>query len=232
MEREYYRQSLSARVCSPARCDNAAMNRDIRSGRGRPRDPHLESRVYDAVIEVYWERGWSGFTLDAVAKRASVGRAALYRRWNSKDELLVDALEERSPLPVPIDLGSVRKDLVELSIQLLNGYRETAGLVSLRVALDARIHPDLLGKMIGTLNRSRLFAVRSIVRRAHERGELPRSVDTTRILELVAGAVLSHIIFSHRQEGEQSDASDREYSESLVDTVLSGWDAGLNEGMH
>src|SRR5690606_33038272 len=73
--------------------------------RGRPRDADLEDRVFDAVLEVYSETSWRGFTLDAVGRRARVGRAALYRRWSSKDDLLVQALEARSPLPVPIDTG-------------------------------------------------------------------------------------------------------------------------------
>lgn len=188
--------------------------------RGRPRDPHLEERVYDAVLEVYWERGWSGFTLDAVARTATVGRAALYRRWASKGDLLVDALESRSPLAEPIDLGTLRADLVELAVQLLTGYRGTAGLVSLRVALDARVHPDLLGHMMDTLNTSRLVAARSIVHRAQQRGEASESVDTTRILELLTGAVLSHVIFSHQKADAQTSETDRLYAESMVDAVL------------
>ena len=206
----------------PGRCHNPWVTDKTRSRRGRPRDPDLEDRVYDAVLEVYWEKGWSGFTLDAVARRASVGRAALYRRWESKGALVVDALDARSPLANPIDLGNLRADLVELAVQLLQGYRGTAGLVSLRVALDARVHPDLLGHMIDTLNRSRLVAARLIVHRAQKRGELPESADTTRILELVTGAVLSHVIFSHHTDADRGDTEDRAYAESLVDAVLGG----------
>lgn len=208
-------------VCNAVRCDNSGVTDEATSRRGRPRDPHLEDRVYDAVLEVYWEKGWSGFTLDAVARRASVGRAALYRRWESKGALVVDALEARSPLATPIDLGTLRADLVELAVQLLQGYRGTAGLVSLRVALDARVHPDLLGRMMETLNKSRLVAARLIVHRAQSRGELPESADTTRILELVTGAVFSHVIFSHRTDSDRAE-TDRVYAENLVDAVLDG----------
>ena len=117
--------------------------------------------MFDAVLEVYSETSWRGFTLDAVGRRARVGRAALYRRWDSKDDLLVQALEARSPLPDPIDTGSLRADLVELAGQLLRGYRTTSGLVSLRVALDARAHPELLARLTDTLNRSRVLAAQS-----------------------------------------------------------------------
>ena len=135
---------------------------------------------------------------------------------------MVDALEARSPLATPIDLGTLRADLTELAVQLLQGYGGTAGLVSLRVALDARVHPDLLGRMMETLNKSRLVAARLIVHRAQSRGELPESADTTRILELVTGAVLSHVIFSHRTDADRNRTEDRIYAEDLVDAVLGG----------
>ncbi|MGW5300084.1 TetR/AcrR family transcriptional regulator [Rhodococcus aetherivorans] len=186
--------------------------------RGRPRDADLEDRVYDAVIEVYSETSWRGFTIDAVGRRARVGRAALYRRWAAKDELLVQALEARSPLPVPIDTGSLRSDLVELVTQLLRGYRTTPGLVSLRVALDARVHPDLLANLTTTLNRSRLVAARTIVLRAVERGELPPAVSVTLLLEMVTGAALSHVLFSLADPGSATD--DDAYARTLVDAAI------------
>ncbi|MGX7729988.1 TetR/AcrR family transcriptional regulator [Rhodococcus sp. 2H158] len=186
--------------------------------RGRPRDADLEDRVYDAVIEVYSETSWRGFTIDAVGRRARVGRAALYRRWATKDELLVQALEARSPLPVPIDTGSLRSDLVELVTQLLRGYRTTPGLVSLRVALDARVHPDLLANLTSTLNRSRLVAARTIVLRAVERGELPPAVSVTLLLEMVTGAALSHVLFSLADPGSAAD--DDAYARTLVDAAI------------
>ncbi|MEE2034814.1 TetR/AcrR family transcriptional regulator [Rhodococcus chondri] len=185
--------------------------------RGRPRDADLEDRVFDAVLEVYSETSWRGFTLDAVGRRARVGRAALYRRWNTKDELLVQALEARSPLPVPIDTGALRSDLVELAKQLLSGYRTTSGLVSLRVALDARVNPELLARLTATLNRSRVLAARTIVHRAVERNELPAGTSVTLLLEMVTGAVLSHALFALTTP---APADDDTYAEMLVEATV------------
>lgn len=187
--------------------------------RGRPRDADLEDRVFDAVLEVYSETSWRGFTLDAVGRRARVGRAALYRRWASKDDLLVQALEARSPLPVPIDTGDLRSDLVELARQLLQGYRTTPGLVSLRVALDARVNPELLARLTHTLNKSRLLAARTIVHRAVERGDLPPDTSATLLLELVTGAVLSHALFALTTP---EPAEDDAYAELVVETTVRG----------
>ncbi len=174
--------------------------------------------MFDAVLEVYSETSWRGFTLDAVGRRARVGRAALYRRWDSKDELLVQALEARSPLPDPIDTGSLRTDLVELAGQLLRGYRTTSGLVSLRVALDARAHPDLLARLTDTLNRSRVLAARTIVHRAVARGELRTDASVTLLLEMVTGAVLSHVLFALGTPATPGE--DEAYAEMIVDATI------------
>lgn len=186
--------------------------------RGRPRDPAVETRVHNAVLAVYWETGWAGFTLEAVARRAGVGREALYRRWDSKGALLADALRARSPLPDPIDTGSVHGDLVELARQLLSGYDELAGLVTLRATLEARVHPDLLARLADGLNASRLLTARDIVRRGIARGELPAATPTTLLLELVTGAVLSHLLFAPADGRREPDP---DYAERLVSLVLS-----------
>ncbi|WP_132471432.1 TetR/AcrR family transcriptional regulator [Rhodococcus sp. SMB37] len=185
--------------------------------RGRPRDADLEDRVFDAVLEVYAETSWRGFTLDAVGRRARVGRAALYRRWDTKDELLVQALEARSPLPVPIDTGALRSDLTELARQLLHGYRTPSGLVSLRVALDSRVNPELLAHLTRTLNRSRILAARTIVHRAVERGELDPGTSVTLLLEIVTGAVLSHALFGLSDPAPDDDDA---YADRIVEVVV------------
>ncbi|MEJ3655935.1 TetR-like C-terminal domain-containing protein [Actinomycetes bacterium KLBMP 9759] len=188
--------------------------------RGRPRDPDLERRVHAAVLDVYWEAGWAGFTLDAVARRARVGRAALYARWTSKDTLLIDALRRHSPMPDPaaFDTGSVRGDLEKLAGRLLTGYTEPGGRVSLRAAMEARVHPELLESLTTSLNEGTLRTARAIVRRGIDRGELPPGTPTTLLLEMLTGAVLSHVLF-----GPARPARDDGYVAELVGRVLAAF---------
>src|SRR5665647_464335 len=92
------------------------------AGRGRPRDPALEDRIVDAALAVYSERGWAGFSLEAVARGARVGREAIYRRWATKAELLAHAVQARSPELPPVDTGSTAGDLAELAWHFLDSY--------------------------------------------------------------------------------------------------------------
>ena len=77
----------------------------------------LRPEKTDAIIAAFFrelgERGYRGLTMDRVAARAGVGKAALYRRWRSKDEMLVDLVSDLgSQAVLPPDLGSLREDLV------------------------------------------------------------------------------------------------------------------------
>ncbi|WP_245922254.1 TetR/AcrR family transcriptional regulator [Nocardia nova] len=176
--------------------------------------------MFAAVQTVYWETGWSGFTIDAVAKTAGVGRAAIYRRWPTKIQLLIAALEKLSPLHDPIDTGTTRGDLKELTHQLLTGYQSQAGLIALRVALDARVFPELLEPLTRTISASRFAMTRDIVRRAIDRGDLPAATNITTLLEMLTGAALSHVLFSHKVIGPPGP--DTAYIERLVNMVMTG----------
>src|SRR5438128_640042 len=117
------------------------------SGAGRPRTPDLEQRVQDAVIDLYCDVGWAALTFDAVARRAGVGKSALYLRWPTKERLLLDALAARMMPVTLIDTGSVREDLIRFAHQMSEFYGGQNGLVTLRVSLEAITRPELLASV-------------------------------------------------------------------------------------
>ncbi|MGW2704629.1 TetR/AcrR family transcriptional regulator [Streptomyces sp. NPDC001340] len=81
----------------------------------RRRGAVLERAILDAALEQLSTVGWNGLTMEGVAAGAQTGKAAVYRRWPSKEDLVADALEAGLPRfeGVP-DLGSVREDLLAL----------------------------------------------------------------------------------------------------------------------
>src|SRR3954451_6894721 len=91
--------------------------------RGRPADPDIERRVVAAALMVYGEVGWAGFTLDAVARRAPVGKAALYRRWPTKEALLLAAFEYLAePLELDAEPVSLREGLIYIAGQVVDMF--------------------------------------------------------------------------------------------------------------
>jgi AcrR family transcriptional regulator len=188
-------------------------------GRGRPRDPDLEQRAYVAAVELYEEFGWAGFSFEAVAARARVGKAAIYRRWPSKADLLSEALTARTRGVTSVDTGSLRGDLVQLAEQLLANYTSPAGLVSLRVFVDAPHHPELAQRVFVRTD-AHLAESRAIIARAIARGELAQDGDSDLIIPTVSGAIL-HTVLSNRDEARTALARDgSKRIERLVDFVL------------
>lgn len=82
---------------------------------GRRRGAVLERAILDAALEQLGTVGWNGLTMEGVAAGAQTGKAAVYRRWPSKEDLVADALRAGLPrLDAVPDLGNVREDLVVL----------------------------------------------------------------------------------------------------------------------
>ncbi|MEU2285605.1 TetR/AcrR family transcriptional regulator [Streptomyces sp. NPDC013178] len=81
----------------------------------RRRGAVLERAILDAALDQLGTVGWNGLTMEGVAAGAQTGKAAVYRRWPSKEDLVADALRAGLPrLDAVPDLGSVREDLVVL----------------------------------------------------------------------------------------------------------------------
>ena len=96
--------------------------------RSRRRGETLERAIFDAVIDQLQAVGYVGLTMEGVATRAHTGKAALYRRWPGKEELVVDALEHVLPSPTALpDHGTVRDDLLDLLRRLAALLNSPAG---------------------------------------------------------------------------------------------------------
>jgi AcrR family transcriptional regulator len=194
-----------------------------RSGRGRPPDPDLEARVFAATLELYGELGWAGFSLDVLARRARVGKAALYSRWGSKERLIVEALASwaSDQLGTFHDSGALRRDLINLATRILDGYVGREGLVMLRAQIEAKVYPDLFGQAMEDLGRRRTRIGRAIVLAGIARGELPEGTSPALVLDAVAGIVTNHVLATPAGKLPALAARSGEYAEGIVDFVLS-----------
>jgi AcrR family transcriptional regulator len=97
-------------------------------GRTRRRGETLERAIFDAVLDQLQTVGYVGLTMEGVATRAHTGKAALYRRWPRKEDLVVDALEHALPSPTDLpDHGNVRDDLLDLLCRMTAMLNSPAG---------------------------------------------------------------------------------------------------------
>src|SRR6516162_6271363 len=110
---------------------------------GRPRHPDVDRKIAQAALDLFGEAGWAGFAMDTVARRAGVGKASLYLRWNSKEALLADAVTMRMSRVTDVDTGTLRGDLTELAIQMLDLYAGPSSRAALRLSLEAGAIPGV-----------------------------------------------------------------------------------------
>lgn len=172
-----------------------------------------EDTILRATIDLVAEHGVSGLTVDAVAARAGVGKATIYRHWGSRARLVHDAVScMKDPLEEP-DTGSLRGDLISLVRQVVKYLRQDDTARVLPSLLDAAVRePELAELRVESIRHRRSFFERA-VQRAVERGELPEDVETQLLIDLV----VAPFFYRRLMALSQVRASD---VEPVVDAVL------------
>jgi AcrR family transcriptional regulator len=198
------------------------------AGRGRPRDPGLEDRVFDAAIALYAEAGWTGFSFEALAKRSGVGKAGLYRRWSDRQELLRQTLEARWLAPARIDTGALRGDLIALARQVFAAYAGDNARVARWMAMDGERHPEVRSATAPYVEAT-IRQGRAIVRRAIARGEIAGGTNPGLLMDLVVGGVVNHVATTPLRLRGAMVAKMDAFTTDLVDTALRGIGAAPSE---
>jgi AcrR family transcriptional regulator len=188
------------------------------SGRkpGRPRSEQAEQAIIDAALELFGERGVEGVCVEAVAARAGVGKATIYRRWPSKEELLLAALGSlKSPLPDP-DTGSARDDLVQLLDVMTKDSADPRYMRQFAMLHgEGEAYPKLMERYAKTVIEPRREVIRAVLRRGISRGELRPDLNLDIAMLTLTGAVMAR---------GKHDATPAEpgFAAKVVDELLHG----------
>ncbi|MGV8882321.1 MAG: TetR/AcrR family transcriptional regulator [Rhodoglobus sp.] len=204
------------------------MASETSSSRGRPPDPEVEGKVYRGALEIYAESGWAGFTIDAVAARARVGKAAIYRRWTSKDALLIAAIRAAAPETEPSIIEHhplLRENLRTYVVGLIEALTSPYGLTMLRAQLEAKIFPDVLGVAMETFREEWTREGRALVATGINNGEVPPNTSPALVFDSIRGAVINHYLLSPDSAIPRFVDTREAYAERLVDFVLRGLSA-------
>lgn len=188
--------------------------------RGRPADPDIDARVLQAGVELFAEVGWKAFNLDGVARRAKVGKAALYRRWPSKEKLITDALEQLALPAVEFDTGSLRGDLLELGRHILAVNLSSTGLTGLRAAIEAKREPGVFGQRLEQVLRQQVEIGRNMIGRAVERGEVPRGTSSWLVFNALMGTLQNRVLMTPADRLPTLEEDADALVEAVVDFLL------------
>jgi AcrR family transcriptional regulator len=184
---------------------------------GRPRDERADRAILMATLELMAETGAHELRMDGVAARAGVGKATIYRRYRSKDELITAAIAGLvSEISIP-DTGGTRTDLLALMRGAVDVYRGS---------LEAAVMPSLVEAMSRDAELARLVreeflvrrraALQEVLERGIERGDLRDDLDVDLALDVLGGPLFYRLLIT-------GGPIDKRLADGVVELILRGF---------
>lgn len=177
----------------------------------RRRGAALEDAILAAAVAELAEVGYTAFTVESVAARAHTGKASIYRRWPTKQELVWDALSLQLPTPEACGI-SVEIDDSVTTVEALYGLATAltkvitgpAGDAMRAIKCEALSDPDLARLIDERFQAPRRAALLALLQRGVERGEV-RPEAATPVIADVLPAVLTHRVILQREPVTEGD---------------------------
>jgi AcrR family transcriptional regulator len=163
---------------------------------GRPRSAEADLAIVRATLQVLFEDGYRGLSVERVRAVAGVGKATIYRRYPSREALVKAAVQHlQGELEVPADQGSLRAEFAELASIVGGTARATDGMRFMaRMLAEAASDADVHEILTATLVEPRRNAIRTLVERAIARGEVRSGIDPDLAVDLIAGPMIYRVL--------------------------------------
>lgn len=184
---------------------------------GRKRDPSRSEDILDAALEVLFDVGYDGLTVDLVAARAKAGKGTLYRRWDSKEALVLEAIAHLKRTQIDAislpDTGTLRSDLLALfkpePAELAARKLKILGGVSSMLSR----YPELGDSVNQVMAEPWTEIYGALMKRARDRGEIPASADIATLSAIVPSMAAYRALILRKP-------FDRKFLISMIDGVL------------
>lgn len=183
-------------------------------GGGRPRDPSRDDAIRAAILRRLADVGYGALTMDAVAAEAGVGKATIYRRWRSREDLVADVITDlHQGQALPPDTGSLEGDLRSLLHSLVALINSDTGAATRAVlseaAHDLALTQAFRGGPLPVWRNS--FA--PVWARAEQRGEIAAEMAGSTLAEATTALLVQRWLLTGRPV-------DDAYANEVLETVL------------
>jgi AcrR family transcriptional regulator len=168
-----------------------SLSAPAKRGRGRPRDPETDAKITRAASELLLLRGFDKTTVDEVAARAGVGKATVYRRWPSKEDLAFAAMQSLYSDEFPeADTGSIEGDLTATYGSIIAFVNTDTGASFLRMSIMESIRDERIAALYRASTERREEVARRTFERAIERGEVREDIDIDMAVQWLGGLLI------------------------------------------
>lgn len=170
---------------------------------GRKRDGRVDHAIVVATRELLISGGYAPLTVDAVATRAGVGKAAIYRRYATKPEMVFAAAVHDVSIGPPADSGSLRGDLTALLADVVASLANSAAFAAIPALIaDLTTDPAVAARFQDTFIAGQQACLTEILDRAESRGELRSRPDLAEAHVTVVGPVFAWLFLLRQGDAE------------------------------
>jgi AcrR family transcriptional regulator len=178
--------------------DRAGAEEAPARGRGRPRSEKADEAILTATLKLVSEHGVAGTTIEGVAAEAGVGKTTIYRRWETKTQLIIAAVSQLAP-PEGVfpDTGSFVTD-IELFGQAQRARTEGTRLLNVapRVLAESADDPELHDGFVEQVIKPLRAVIGLIVERGQERGDLRKDIDAEALVDFLHAIPIYRLLLS------------------------------------
>ncbi|WP_327581525.1 TetR/AcrR family transcriptional regulator [Nonomuraea sp. NBC_00507] len=191
-----------------------------RRTRGRPRDPEADDAIMRAALELFVERGLEGANIEQIAKRAGVAKVTVYRRWSSKEELLIQAIERARTLVPENDIWATTDTVAPpVDERLVDSWAHTLGDGRFRAILAQLIGSSVTQpSLLAAYREQYIQPRRRLIHAALERtrvGDRPATdADLDTVIDMVVGAAMYRMLID--PDASADPAATRQYLEAVL----------------
>ena len=187
-----------------------------RKARGRHRSLQAEAAILKATLYLLERQPLRKVTADAIARRAGVSKATIYKWWPNKSLVALDAylagMTEQVALP---DTGSAEQDFTEQLKSVMAFYTTSLGRLFCQFLAEGQSDPGFLALFRERFLYARRDTARVMWQRGVDRGEIREEIDSEIVLDLIYGPMIFRLLAGH------GSLSDRD-SEAVVEAVFGG----------
>ena len=171
---------------------------------GRPRSAASHQAILMATLELIAENGMRGMSMDAVAHRAGVSKATIYRRWKSKEEMVGELLDSLVDIVQLQDTGDAREDLLSSGRGAEATGQSMAKLIPALLG-ESVVNPEFRQIFHEKLLQPRRAQVRAMIEHGIDTGDIRPDVDVDLLADVMFGTVTFRIQLSGGQIGVLTD---------------------------
>ena len=188
--------------------------------RGRQRSSESEQAILTATLQLLKEKPLRDITIEAIARKAGVGKMTIYKWWPSKAYVALDAFRKTMNKMVVIpDTGDAERDLTELLHSIMRFYSSSTGRIFGQFLAESQSDPKFAALFRERFLKPRREAAGEVLDRAIKRGEIDHTLDREVVLDLIFGPMVLRLMVGHGSLNKPD-------ADAMISTLLRGIGSG------